>query len=109
MWTIVQVNSTVFQDISRTSVYGYAVHTSNLAGINDPTYQVCTRFPQVNQTVYEGQDVCKFMYTVIGINTPETCYVPYPCMSVLEHELKHLKCECNWHVNLIGKAAPIII
>jgi hypothetical protein len=109
-WIVVQVNSTVFQDLTGTSVYGYAVHTKSPFGhLSDSDFSVCNRFPDVNQTIYEGKDLCTFNYIVFGEAQPQTCYSPYPCMTVLEHELKHLKCNCNWHEGLYGKAAPIMI
>jgi hypothetical protein len=106
-WLVITVNSTIFQDMDGASVYGFAVHTMNPV-MPKGKYNACDFLPSVNAT-YMGMETCDMNYTVVGINTPTTCYTPYPCMTVLEHELKHLKCMCNWHEGLYGKTPPIII
>ena len=106
-WLIVELPLYVFDDPKKRSSLGYAVY-GDYKILEESEFGVCVRFPQLNQTI-NGMNLCGLKYIVIGIQQPQTCYSPYPCMSVLEHELKHLKCECDWHEGLYSKSMLIII
>jgi len=99
-WVVVVVNSTTFLDIEGKTVFGYAVYNTNLNyNINKWEYSVCVNFPKTNTTMF-GVDVCRLSYIIVGTNQGPSCYSPYACMSVLEHEIKHQVCKCNWHDGL---------
>ena len=107
-WLIIALNTTLFTDMTGQSVYGYAVHTTNPV-MPDGEYNVCTRYPELNTTTYMDIKLCSMNYTVISNYGKYITYEPYKPMLVIEHELKHLKCKCNWHEGLLGKAEPIVI
>ncbi len=107
-WLIISLNTTVFTDSTGESVYGYAVHTMNPT-MPDGKWNVCARYPELNTTSYMDIKLCSMNYTVIGDYKKYITYSPHKPMLVIEHELKHLKCKCNWHEGLMGKAEPIVI
>ena len=107
-WLIISLNTTVFTDMTGQSVYGYAVHTMNPTMPNGK-YNMCSRYPELNTTKYMDIPLCSMNYTVISNYSKYITYEPYHPMLVIEHELKHLKCKCNWHLGLWGKAEPIVI
>jgi len=105
-WMIFQLKDMMFPDPVGEYVFGFAVYN------DDSTKQIpsndelslCRFFPAFN-----GTATCSMNYMVIGTNTPPTCYSPYPCVTVFEHEIKHLTCKCDWHDGLEGKRMVIVI
>jgi len=106
-WMIFTLDLEKFQDPANETVYGYAVYSKDLDLKISPAepLSLCNFFPEFNQT----ERLCEMNYLVWGGDSPDTCYSPYPCTSVLEHELKHLKCKCNWHEGLESERIVIII
>jgi len=105
-WMIFTLDDTEFPDPVNEWVYGFAVYNDDSTKQipTDSPLNLCAFFPDFN-----GTDTCNLNYMVIGKNTQPTCYSPYPCTSVFEHELKHLKCKCDWHKGLEAKSQVIII
>jgi len=107
-WIIVTVPVERFMDPLNVSVFGYAVYSDIKGEAVTGDLSVCKFFPDLNQTV-KGVNLCELYYIVVAEYAPDTCYSPYPCMSILEHELKHLQCKCDWHKGLTSKAHVIVI
>ncbi len=105
-WMIFTLDDQSFPDPVGEWVYGFAIYN------DDPSKQIpfdddlslCAFFPAFN-----GTDKCSMNYMAIGKDTPPSCYSPYPCMTVFEHEIKHLTCKCDWHIGLEGKRQVIVI
>ena len=105
-WMIFVLDDYEFPDPVGVFVYGFAVYSDTPGediGVDDEL-SLCAFFPE-----FRGTNTCTLNYMVIGKHSPETCYSPYPCTSVFEHEIKHLTCKCDWHEGLEGKPVPIII
>jgi len=105
-WMVFELDDMMFPDPVGTFVYGFAIY-SDTPGVKIPVddeLSLCAFFPNFN-----GTDTCSMNYMAIGKDTPLTCYSPYPCMTVFEHELKHLICKCDWHEGLEAKRQVIII
>ena len=105
-WMIFTLKEHLFPDPVGVSVYGFAIYSDEPDKKINPVdpLSLCAFFPAFN-----GTDTCSMNYMVIGSDQPPTCYSPYPCTSVFEHELKHLICKCDWHEGLESKRMVITI
>lgn len=106
-WMIFQLPVERFQDPTNETVLGYAVYSDEEGKSLSPAdpLSLCNFFPKFNQS----ERICSMNYLVYGEKSLDTCYSPYPCTTVLEHELKHLKCKCDWHKGLESEPMVIVI
>jgi hypothetical protein len=105
-WMIFTLDDEVFPDPVGVSVYGFAIYSDTPGKSipsNDPL-SLCVFFPEFN-----GTNKCSMNYMAVGSRISPTCYSPYPCNTVFEHEIKHLTCKCDWHKGLTSKPMVIVI
>lgn len=100
-WILVWKNSYTIKTPSGDWVLGFAVH-GNLATMSVSLrheYNVCNTHPQINQT---NAEYCGYQWMGISNKVKsDNCYGgPTFCISILAHEIKHLKCNCDWHKQL---------
>lgn len=93
LWIIGSINSELITDPSGQSVYGFAViGEKNITG----DLSICNFIPETKDI---DPSLCKMKWAIVGNNSNDGCYLGI-CLTPLEHELKHLKCDCNWHKGL---------
>jgi len=59
-------------------------------------YSICQFIPQLEQY---GEEVCTWNWLIIGNIKVDSCW-DEQCQPLLWHELRHLKCDCDWHENM---------
>jgi len=88
-WIIVySPDEIVVKDLTEKWYFGFAYwditnHTS-----------ICNMFPEL-----EIFNACGDEWIMIGNIKGDNCW-DGNCISLLNHELKHLLCDCNWHENM---------
>lgn len=97
-WILTWKDSGSIKTPTNSWVSGFAVH--GMDGISaTSTLNICNFHPQVNQT---NPDYCSYQWMGIALKpTSDACYGgPTFCMTILAHEIRHMKCDCNWHKQL---------
>ena len=91
----IKFDVTLFQDPTGKTVRGLAIiHGKPIQGY----WSLCSHFPQFMEIDRNLCDKNWLIYSDRAVN--DGCYQPLGCMSVMWHEIKHLKCDCDWHKNL---------
>ena len=104
-YVVIQLNATNFPDPDDQQVRGWSVIGPYPIAV-DSKYSLCMIFPQF---IRVNPELCVLNYVVFGTAIDDGCFQPMPCMPVLWHEIKHLKCDCNWHEDLKQRTIKITI
>lgn len=91
-WVVVNVDTPYFDDPTGQTVYGFAIIGESPI---PPELSVCNFYPAFKEL---DPSICDLRWAQVGTNLNDGCYLGI-CLTPLEHELKHLKCDCNWHKN----------
>lgn len=89
-WIIIFVDQITIQDPLTNWVLGYAVHDKYI--INNEM-SICNFYPGFREM---GLQYCDMEWIGIGSYDNDGCYSGR-CLTPLQHEIKHLQCDCDWH------------
>lgn len=88
-WIIVySADQITVRDLSGELTFGFAYW-----GIDHDT-SICNMFPEIKKF-----NACGDEWLMIGNIKGDGCW-DGKCMSLLQHEIKHLLCDCDWHENM---------
>jgi len=101
MWTL---DSPLVEALDDKAYLGFAYYKDdNNDGKTDSSS--CDYLPELAE-FNEEYDVCGWKWMVMGNRIMDTCW-DGNCKTLLNHELDHIKCECNWHENMTSSGAMI--
>ena len=89
-WIIIFVNEITIQDPLRNWVLGYAIHEEF---IQNYEMSICNFYSGFREM---GLQYCDMEWGGIGSYDNDGCYSGR-CLTPLQHEIKHLQCDCDWH------------
>ena len=91
-WFLAFSNSTWIVTPAKKYVSGWSVH-ENLVD----RYPICEAYVGFEERF--GEEYCDSPYFGFGNSKLDSCWDD-KCISLIWHEIKHMKCNCNWHEDM---------
>ncbi len=89
-WIFITNNEITIKDPLGQWVLGYGVYDEF---IQNWDMSICNFYPGFREM---GLQYCEMEWGGIGTYEDDLCYSGR-CLTHLQHEIKHLQCDCNWH------------